>query len=370
MKKFNIFFAVTTVFMAVCLSSCGGNKPDDKRKDYPNAVEVNVHMSHYYGKFFSHYTDFTRLLFGTDGTSYGENGYAGTGQFYLIDICADVDANKFPKTGVYKLGNASLGSNVVYTMFDNGMVVPPFVSESRLPFGCYRLTVENDEIVTVEQAVAATVDISGNSQSALVLGKFTFEEQDDNGNVVGTKKDECMVYEGVLKIEDQSGNIDAEQPFEAEPKNVTTENFTFTDMQGVNNGDIYSCGLNVFTIELQGDNNELCQLILYAPANGKPIGKYTVTHRTAEYTADRSAGASSQGIYPPFIGIAKSISDNSVSFDKLWFIESGSVTIENEKISVDVKSHNGSTIKGVYDGIVTFTSGGRVPEANMRQLVL
>lgn len=364
MKKISLLFASVIVAMAVGLTSCGGNN----EPDVPNVTSnVKFHTGFYFGNYLSHYSHMERLVFGTEGTGY-DSAYHGTGDIYLIDFCAETQDGFFPKAGTYKTADAYLGETFLFTMISDGEVIPSELVGSGTPIGCYKLKIVDGEVTTVSQAKIATIKFSGSAKKGVMEAKFTMEELDDKNNVVATE-DIDVIYGGEFKILDKKV-ANPDEVFKDEEKAVTNEKFTYDELKGLNNGDVYKCGLNQYSIELKGANNELCQLILYAPAGEKPLGKYTITHKISDFTAERSHGVSAEGIVPPFVAIVESVSGQQATVNKLWYPESGSITIEAEKITFNIVSHNGSTIKGVYDGIVTFTDGGgRAPQRAITKVV-
>lgn len=360
MKKLKLSAILAAMLAAFAFTACDNNQQqtgDDTPKD---AIKVNYANGYYYGNFFSHYTDLIRMSFITDSITGeekdGTTTYSGTGYFIYLDLLADVDRtnkdNVFPAAGNYKVSYDAVldgdeGKVIVPTMLENGVVLPPFTDEYKNSFGCHVLRMEDGKVVSQASAnEKSVITISGNAAKGKMVMKLTVVGEDE------TEQNINFVFEGAAKLQNEF--IDGETAFDQE-NTAPTGDFTFTRMQGTTIGDMYGVGLDYYQVELNGANKEIAVFVYCVKEGEKPFGTFNLTHRVEANAAMTSTGAvegeNGTEISAPFVGI-----ENATGFDKIWFPETGTITVADGKITYDIKSHKGHTLKGTYEGDVTFGS--------------
>lgn len=349
MKKLNILAIIAVIATALSLNSCDGNGTGTT--DTPDAPKVSLLSDPMcYGNFFSLYTDLLHFRFVTDGISLKDSTYVGNGLLIDIDMLADID-KKAPKTiypapGDYKIAyDAFLGkdSTFVPEYLENGILLPP-MSDSQNRFGCFVYTVENDQATKVQVITdGSVISVSGDASKSKIILKLKLLNQDR------TIEDATYIYQGTTKF-DTSLLQDGSDAFAAEADAPKGE-FKMTRMNGNKKGDLYDTGIDTYSITLYGDNKEIAHFNYHVAAGKKPLGTFTIGQKFADGQAECAYGHDENGKY---MGAYIGTEGPGGKLDKVWYPVSGTITVENEKITFNVKTHKGHTITGTYDDLVTF----------------
>lgn len=367
MKKISVFLMMAMAVLSLSLVSCNnpGDDPGDDPNKKPNVddpkVEGKLQFAEgvYMGKLISHYTDFVRFVFVTEGLDITGEQPDGTGTVITMDLLADVDKKTFfPKAGEYKMGNMVLGQLQDPSLLDNGVILP-MMQMGDLTLGCMKIDVEDGTESGAYIAADGKVTVSGTASSAKIVLNLTLQSKD------GEETKYTAEISGAMNI-DGSTYLTGDENFEGYEKNDKRDlNHVFTSMDGQNFNDRYNTGLTQYQITLSNSDNEQAHFLIYAPNDAQNVnGTYTITNKLGAYTADRTVGVmrSQQGVSvgAPTVGVYDE--QGYLQSGLMWFIESGTIVVSDNKITYDVKSHYGSTLKGTYEGKVEFKVPGQAPK--------
>ena len=130
---------------------------------------------------------------------------------------------------------------------------------------------------------------------------------------------------------------------------------TYAQAEVIYYGDIDMLPVNIIEVVLiSKDNTSFADLICYGSLDNieNVYGTYTVDVKHTEGKMAKSAGVDSKGYaFPSFI--TRNYTQESGDY---YFVDGGTLTIEDGKITFDLVSENGSTIKTTYEGKISIKS--------------
>lgn len=366
MKKFNLLLAIAAIFTAIGFSSCDnkGKDPgeDDNTDTIPaDAVKVDAAKAYYLGHNFTYYTDCFSYIFCGEGVEVLDDGtFTGTGQALYIDLLADVKgsgATAFPAAGDYKVSlDAVVGNTLLISLFENGVALPSFQDAAGQTYGCYVLNIEDGKTTSSAYAdEGSVITISGDAANGRMIMKLVVIDKDKN------QSNANFVFEGSMTVDDSMYD-DGSTPFTAEA-DAPGADFVMTSIEGgVMQEDMYDKGVDLMSISMTNEKNEVVSLSYYVATGAEPYGTFTLGHKMEPGVAECSMGImDAEGtLMAPFAGVTDASGE---SLEKVWFPIEGSFTVSAEGVTFDLKSFKGSTIKGSYTGAVSFgTSSVAAPK--------
>lgn len=352
MKRINLLLALAAMVLSFGLSSC-----DKDNQQNTKAENLKFEMGYDLGNVYNHYSNVVRMYFTTDSLTQTDDGFEGSGKYFVFEVCSEVDKDNYPKAGEYKVADLSYGeANSIVSMVENGAAVP-FLSASGRLFGTYVVEIVDGEESAGYSVNEGSIKISGDASAANITA--TLKGFDDN-NVT---KDFSFAFKGAVEMESQP--IDASSQFKTEKEeDVVDKTIEFNKVSCVNYGDYSKFGLNLLLLTMTSADGYECQFYLNAPLDVKQsFGTYTITHKLAPYTGDRSVGVDQEGyVIPPVIGIPDK---DGQGLKSAWFIDGGTVVMNEDGVSFDVVSYYGSKFKGSYKGEVTISNAQNAPVQHM-----
>lgn len=375
MKKFSFWAAVVAVVM--CFAACEGpeNPPidngTDNGKDTTNngggngggeieevvPVEVDFAKGEHIGYVINWHTDLVRLLFTTDGVLIDNetNEYEGDGQVVQVDICpSSRDKYNFPATGTYKIPALQPVGGSAYDTRElvAGEAVPAMVIGQNF-YGISVVDVKDGKSAGQKMSMAGWVKVGGTKEAAEITVNVQVVDP-----ATKEKKVVAYKYSGRMQIRNASKVITADYWFPGETKTGDIEaEYNTLKVHKINDATAEARGLQKFALVFGSNKDPLqtAQIYINTPKDLKSVnGTYNVAHKIAANVADATQGALPVDdritVMPPFAGVRKA--DNPDDLDKAYYGVSGTVKIESGKISFDMKSFHGGSIKGVYTGKV------------------
>ena len=133
-------------------------------------------------------------------------------------------------------------------------------------------------------------------------------------------------------------------------------NRTYTDKDKLIIDDKYMSGNNLYVDVQAADNSDVVSLLFFVPAVdpviGIPAGTYPIVAEPAMNTVLASEGVTAQGVYPSYYSTLVE-EGGELYLDKLWFLVSGQVVVENIdgklKMTIDAVNSYDVPIHIVYD---------------------
>lgn len=248
------------------------------------------------------------LQFITEGTEVGEKSVTnGTLFSFTIKYDNGEEAN-LPK-GTYTLDDMINVAKLTYVETDKGQTLYKEVT----------LNFDNSKVT------AKMVDVNGKEYNIICNDNIVFEEFGDNGG----------------------GN---ENPYEDEPEEQSTMNFTATNIDATYTTYAeYSMSEGFFTIS---DSEKAIDLYLSLAMNADYKGSFPINDTYMNNTILASDGFQYDEPQPSCM---YNIGAGETKVAPYYFFASGTVTITENSITINATSHFGSTINATYNGAINPT---------------
>jgi len=336
MKKLSFLMAVI-VSLSMIFTSCEGqpseNKGDKLEINVENA-EVAANMRVYYeGCLSPYFPNFAQFAFEayTGDVVYDieEGSLTGTGLVVQLLQAVSYEVDYFPTCTKYS--PFEIVNNEVGEIFEGGAV------------GVQIIEIQNGQQAgsLQTQDFKAQLIASGDKMIWALEGNFdgeilTFKFEGTPQHVVGG----AFSKEGI----EPTSKYDGEE--------------TYAQAEVIYYGDINLLPVNIIEVVLiSQDNTSFADFICYGSLENvdNVYGEYTVDVKHVEGKMAKSAGAEiNEGyVFPSFI--ARNYDAQRGEGD-YYLVDGGSLTIAEDKISFDLVSENGSTIKSTYTGKITVKS--------------
>ncbi len=139
-------------------------------------------------------------------------------------------------------------------------------------------------------------------------------------------------------------------PYELESKTPTTVDITFAEVKYANYYDYENRGERLLWLNLTNADNGWAALGLYTDIDDDYNGVYQINSSLSVGTASASSGFDGEGFTISIIHKSRQYVEMAT-----YFLASGTITITDSGITINAKSHFGSTINATYSGTFTAT---------------
>ncbi len=338
MKKISLLMTMLALFVII-FSACEPNSDPDQKPNVEDKIDIDVESA----------TIFTSALF----YNYGPQAaviFPSFSCFYFQGLSGDVTYD--PKTSKCTGNGYLVQINQAFAFVENCMPITKDYAPFELTSDGY--IKELFPGASGDVFVFEVVDGVYDENQALSTRDFKAQIIENNGVVKfaleGTFNGEkrTFYFEGQPQLYDKSGFV---RDVESEgPKCEKKETYVSADV--IYYGETGILPLNVIEIVLVNANNTaFANLYCYGSLDEveNVYGKYTVSSKHEVGTMAKGPGiyvAEGEAYaYPSFL--ARNYSETSADY---YVVESGSISIEEGKISFDLTSLNGSKLTTVYEG--------------------
>ena len=349
----NLFLAVGAFALAATgMTSCNNNPDpdDDPIEDKYNAAAM-----------YQTTEDLTmyRISLADKTLTMDEMGNVSAGSGNLVTVMLFSSSTAEPAEGEYPVVEAAFETP------EDGAMLPGLMDQQGNIYGSNVLNLTDGAIAAVEDILAlpaegeGSISLSKTDKGWKVIVNMTLLD--------GTEQE--YAYEGALRFVEYT-EPEPESSYDNEPTETTNVNITFTQAGG-QHGAIDGVEAVLFACQ---SNTEYGEFIVYPQANaaGAYDGTYTINDTKSPGTAQLSIGGIAQEVQgmtyvqnePCYVLTGCQFGqDGSMAFTSAYYLESGSITVNmTDGLTVNAKSHFGSTINATYSGALSIQEATGMPE--------
>lgn len=349
MKKLTLFFA-TLLSVAVLFTACPPGGPG-KEKGTP--------MNYWDGMFYSNHVDSENdhpygeysVVFMTGNLDVDDQGaFTGEGDALSLQIVAPEATSAQIPAGSYPVVDFTFENNPTQNMLVAGWEYDALAEYGMpgvylVPVGTYIFRISaTDTLTKYVVGGEMTVAYEGEGNLATINMDVTF---DDNTTAKYT-------FNGALNISTYEWP-EPEDPYEYESTEATQQTIAFTSCE-MQYDSQYSCWL----LKAQKDEYML-GATFYSDNATDATGTYTVSDSNENGTMTASPGAEDGYVYYSFWGTT----DEDGYIVDIWFIASGTLTVNGSNFTGNFTSHFGSTLQASYTAAEAAPAYSKAP-ANIK----
>lgn len=169
--------------------------------------------------------------------------------------------------------------------------------------------------------------------------KVTLQIKDSKG------KTHEAIYNSSMKVKSWE-----DMPYELESKTPTDVNITFAEVKYARYSDYENSGKRLLWLDLTNADKDWAHLGLYTNIDDNYNGVYQINSSLSVGTASASSGYDGEEFTISIIHKSRQYVEMVT-----YFLASGTITITDSGITINAKSHFGSTINTTYSGTFTAT---------------